>query len=97
MYRERGVAATGSKAEMASIDRKRINDALDKHLERSSPSTSKGLNGKDKDRVSAQSTLIGKPPPPLHTDSLVVRIPDYFSLHVVVLCFYSVWLLRNWS
>ncbi|XP_034709319.1 putative casein kinase II subunit beta-4 isoform X2 [Vitis riparia] len=58
MYRERGVAAAGSKAEMASIDRKRINDALDKHLERSSPSTSKGLNGKDKDRVSAQSTLI---------------------------------------
>ncbi|XP_074317628.1 casein kinase II subunit beta-1-like isoform X2 [Silene latifolia] len=42
MYKERG----GSKvSEM--VDRKRINEALDKHLQRSSPSTSKGLNGKD--------------------------------------------------
>lgn len=86
MYRERGVAAAGSKAEMASIDRKRINDALDKHLERSSPSTSKGLNGKDKDRVSAQSTLIGKPPPH-HNDSLIVQMPDCLSLYVFVYSF----------
>lgn len=42
---------------MGAVDRKRINEALDKHLERSSPSTSKGLNGKDKDRLSA-STII---------------------------------------
>ncbi|KAH9610749.1 hypothetical protein KSS87_017337 [Heliosperma pusillum] len=42
MYKERG----GSKvSEM--VDRKRINEALDKQLQRSSPSTSKGLNGKD--------------------------------------------------
>lgn len=41
----------GSKAEMGQVDRKRINDALDKHLERSSPSSSRvGTNGKDKDR-----------------------------------------------
>ncbi|GAB4857729.1 casein kinase 2 regulatory subunit [Ancistrocladus abbreviatus] len=52
MYRDRG-----SKAEMGTVDRKRINEALDKHLERSSPSTSKGLNGKDKDRSSAQSII----------------------------------------
>uniref|UniRef100_A0A5B6Z888 Casein kinase II subunit beta n=1 Tax=Davidia involucrata TaxID=16924 RepID=A0A5B6Z888_DAVIN len=61
MYRDRGGA--GSKSEMGHVDRKRINDALDKHLERSSPSTSRGVNGKDKDRLSAQSILTGKPPP----------------------------------
>ncbi|GMH09276.1 hypothetical protein Nepgr_011117 [Nepenthes gracilis] len=52
MYRRRG-----SMAETATVDRKRINEALDKHLERSSPSTSKSLNGKDKDRLSAQSII----------------------------------------
>ncbi|KMS97668.1 hypothetical protein BVRB_5g124980 [Beta vulgaris subsp. vulgaris] len=60
MYKDRG-----SKAEMGAVDRKRINEALDKQLERSSPSTSKGLNGKDKDRLSAQSiisTTSGKQP-----------------------------------
>ncbi|GAB2273747.1 casein kinase 2 regulatory subunit, variant 2 [Dionaea muscipula] len=61
MYsRDRG----SSKAEMGAsvvVDRKRINEALDKHLERSSPSTSKGLNlnVKDKDRLSAQSIISG--------------------------------------
>ncbi|KAK6920406.1 Casein kinase II, regulatory subunit [Dillenia turbinata] len=66
MYRDRGGGA--SKSEMAHVDRKRINDALDKHLEKSSPSTSKalhlGLNantGKDKDRLSVPSTSAGKP------------------------------------
>ncbi|KAK1272839.1 putative casein kinase II subunit beta-4 [Acorus gramineus] len=64
MYRERG----GSKSEMGPIDRKRINDALDKQLERSSPSTSKGgLNGKERDsininRLSVPSTSSGKHP-----------------------------------
>ena len=54
MYRERGF-----KAEVSSVDRKRINDALDKQLERSSPSTSRavGINGRDKQ---AQSVLMGK-------------------------------------
>ncbi|KAK9266934.1 hypothetical protein L1049_027193 [Liquidambar formosana] len=61
MYRDRGVV--GSKSEIGAVDRRRINDALDKHLERSSPSTSKGLNGKDKERLAAQSILTGKPPP----------------------------------
>ncbi|KAL5973760.1 casein kinase 2 regulatory subunit [Asimina triloba] len=61
MYRDRALG--GSRQEMASIDRKRINDALDKHLEKSSPSTSKGLNGKDKERLSAPSTSAGKLPP----------------------------------
>ncbi|KAM1050249.1 hypothetical protein ACFX13_032753 [Malus domestica] len=66
MYRERGVV--GSKAAEVlgpSVDRKqRINDALDKQLERSSPSTSRGINGKDKPLIMA-----GKQPPSDHRDS----------------------------
>ncbi|ONK56428.1 uncharacterized protein A4U43_C10F8530 [Asparagus officinalis] len=59
MYK-RGI---GSKSEIAAIDRKRINDALDKHLERASPSTSRGLsNGKEKDRVSMPANFSGKNP-----------------------------------
>ncbi|XP_006361163.1 casein kinase II subunit beta-3-like isoform X2 [Solanum tuberosum] len=51
MYKERRVGG-GSKPEMGRVgDRKRLNEALDKHLERSSPSTStttvRGTNGKD--------------------------------------------------
>ncbi|XP_049933426.1 putative casein kinase II subunit beta-4 isoform X3 [Nymphaea colorata] len=68
MYRERivGSEARGgvSRSDLTlrdPLDRKRINDALDKHLERSSPSTSRvGINGKDKDRVSFPSTSGGK-------------------------------------
>lgn len=59
MHRERtGVA---SRSEIRSQDRKRINDALDKHLEKSSPSTSKALS-KDKDKMSMASSSIGKQP-----------------------------------
>ncbi|PIA31082.1 hypothetical protein AQUCO_05300123v1 [Aquilegia coerulea] len=58
MYKERG--GVGSKSEVGALDRKRINDALDKHLEKSSPSTSRALNGKDKDRISIPSTSSGK-------------------------------------
>ncbi|XP_009594327.1 casein kinase II subunit beta-3 isoform X1 [Nicotiana tomentosiformis] len=52
MYKERR-GGGGSKAEMGHVvgDRKRLNEALDKHLERSSPSTSattvRCANGKD--------------------------------------------------
>lgn len=60
MHRERG--AGGSKVE---VDRKRINDALDKQLERSSPSTSRVLNGKDK---GAHAVIMGKQPSD-HRDS----------------------------
>ncbi|CAK8539539.1 unnamed protein product [Lathyrus sativus] len=56
MHRERG--GVGSKAEVASVDRKRINDVLDKQLERSSPSTSRTINGKD--RSSSSSLLTAK-------------------------------------
>ncbi|XP_062146391.1 casein kinase II subunit beta-1-like isoform X2 [Alnus glutinosa] len=59
MYRERGVG--GSRPDVGQVvDRKqRINEALDKQLERSSPSTSRAvINGKDK------SVLMAKPPPP---------------------------------
>ncbi|KAL5724142.1 putative casein kinase II subunit beta-4 [Ranunculus cassubicifolius] len=69
MYKDRGL---GSKSEIASLDRKRINDALDKHLEKSSPSTSRGgLIGKEKDRLttSVPSTSSGKVPPIDHRDS----------------------------
>ncbi|XP_058778158.1 casein kinase II subunit beta-1-like isoform X2 [Vicia villosa] len=51
MYR----GGVGSKAEVASVDRKRINDVLDKQLERSSPSTSRTINGKDR---SSSSSLL---------------------------------------
>ncbi|KAF6135477.1 hypothetical protein GIB67_015330 [Kingdonia uniflora] len=51
MYRERDRAGVGSKTEIGGpFDRKRINDALDKHLEKSSPSTSKGFNNRDNNR-----------------------------------------------
>ncbi|KAA8520415.1 hypothetical protein F0562_014671 [Nyssa sinensis] len=60
MYRDRGGGGGSSKSEIVGgpLDRKRINDALDKHLEKSSPSTSRGLNNnsKDKERLSMPST-----------------------------------------
>ncbi|CAN6579594.1 unnamed protein product [Malus baccata var. baccata] len=66
MYRERGLG--GSKATEVvgpAADRKqRINDALDKQLERSSPSTSRAINGKDKPLI-----MGGKQPPSDRRDS----------------------------
>ncbi|OMO70104.1 Casein kinase II, regulatory subunit [Corchorus capsularis] len=62
----------GSKGEVGSVDRKRINEALDKQLERSSPSTSRAINGKDK---SAHSLLMGKHQPDHHRDSRSVSLP----------------------
>uniref|UniRef100_A0A2N9GSY9 NAC domain-containing protein n=1 Tax=Fagus sylvatica TaxID=28930 RepID=A0A2N9GSY9_FAGSY len=64
MYRDRVSGGGGSsRSEIVGVplDRKRIiNDALDKHLEKSSPSTSRvgGLNSssKDKERLSVPST-----------------------------------------
>ncbi|XWS62067.1 hypothetical protein CRYUN_Cryun07bG0179100 [Craigia yunnanensis] len=71
MYRgER--AAGGSKRVVGSVDRKRINEALDKQLERSSPSTSRAINGKDK---SAHSLIMGKHPLDHHRDSRSVSLP----------------------
>lgn len=68
MYRDRSKGTDGrtgvSKSELGtlrdSFDRKRINDALDKHLEKSSLSASKGGNGKDKDPSSFPSTSAGR-------------------------------------
>ncbi|KAK4716778.1 hypothetical protein R3W88_015116 [Solanum pinnatisectum] len=56
MYRDRGGGGGSSKSEMIGgpLDRKRINDALDKHLEKLSPSSSRSL--KDK---AVPSTSIG--------------------------------------
>lgn len=68
MHRERGSVGGGQSksSEMGNIDRKRINDVLDKHLDRSSASSSRVLssNPKDKEfRVSAPSTSTVKTPP----------------------------------
>ncbi|KAG4171482.1 hypothetical protein ERO13_A12G212300v2 [Gossypium hirsutum] len=71
MYRgER--AAGGSKGEVGSVDRKRINETLDKQLVRSSPSTLRAINGKDK---SANAHLMGKHPPDHHRDSRSASLP----------------------
>ncbi|MBA0762511.1 hypothetical protein Gotri_012111 [Gossypium trilobum] len=55
-HRDRGIGS--SKSEL--IDRKRLVASLDKHLEKLSPCTSRGLNGKDKERSSLPSTSTGK-------------------------------------
>ncbi|XP_044477446.1 casein kinase II subunit beta-1-like isoform X2 [Mangifera indica] len=67
MYKER---VGGSKSEVvSSVDRKRINDALDKQLERSSPSTSRGtINGND------LSVLMGKHPADHHREALAASL-----------------------
>ncbi|KAF4367765.1 hypothetical protein G4B88_004997, partial [Cannabis sativa] len=59
MYRDRGGGSSKSEI-VGPLDRKRINDALDKHLEKSSPSTSRALSSKDKDRLSIPPTSVGK-------------------------------------
>lgn len=62
MYKDRGGGIGGSsKSEIvggpsSSLDRKRINDALDKHLEKSSPSTSRGLKDKSSAVAAVPST-----------------------------------------
>ncbi|XP_050379246.1 putative casein kinase II subunit beta-4 isoform X2 [Argentina anserina] len=58
MYRERGLG--GSKmTEVGAVDRKRINEALDKQLERSSPSTSRAaINGKDGSSNNNKAALV---------------------------------------
>ncbi|KAE8678484.1 Casein kinase II subunit beta [Hibiscus syriacus] len=71
MYRgQRGIGV--SKGELGAVDRKRINDALDKQLERSSPSTSRVINGKEK---SVHYLLTGKHPSDHHLDSRPVSLP----------------------
>ncbi|KAJ7952605.1 Casein kinase II subunit beta [Quillaja saponaria] len=69
MYRDRGVV--GSRSEVNSVDRRRINDALDKQLERSSPSTSRTINGKDR---SVPSVLTAKLQPD-HRESRSGSLP----------------------
>ncbi|CAN1823443.1 Putative casein kinase II subunit beta-4 [Linum perenne] len=64
MYRDHGGTGGGvsSRSELvrAPLDRKRINDALDKHLEKSSLSTSRALSSKDKKRLSVPFTSARK-------------------------------------
>ncbi|XP_039034238.1 putative casein kinase II subunit beta-4 isoform X3 [Hibiscus syriacus] len=64
MYNHRDRGGRSSKSELMGgpFDRKRINDALDKHLGKLSPSISRGLNNsKEKERSSVPSTSTGKP------------------------------------
>ncbi|OEL28463.1 putative casein kinase II subunit beta-4, partial [Dichanthelium oligosanthes] len=49
----RGSELFGGGGGGAGMDRKRIKDALEKHLERSSPSTSRGVAGKERERLAA--------------------------------------------
>lgn len=57
MYKERnGGGSSRSEILGGAIDRKRINDALNKKLEKSSPSTSRAFVSKDKDPFSLTST-----------------------------------------
>ncbi|XP_010506396.1 PREDICTED: putative casein kinase II subunit beta-4 isoform X1 [Camelina sativa] len=65
MYKDRsgggGIMGGGgsSRSEIlggGAIDRKRINDALDKHLKKTSPSTSRAFSSKDKDSFPSTST-----------------------------------------
>lgn len=70
MYKERsGGGVPKSEVVVGGADRKQrinINDVLDKHLlERSSPSTSRVINGKDK---SPHTVILGKAPSD-HRDS----------------------------
>ncbi|KAK8688023.1 hypothetical protein V6N13_086812 [Hibiscus sabdariffa] len=59
-HRDRGGGSSKSELVGGPLDRKRLNDALNKHLEKSSPSTSRGFSRKDKERSSVPSTSIGK-------------------------------------
>lgn len=60
MHRDRG--GSGSRVETGASYRRRINGALDKHLERSSTATSEVLNRRERerDRLSVPSTSSGK-------------------------------------
>lgn len=55
MYKDRG--GNAPRVEIGAVGRRH---ALDKHWERSSPSTSRGLNGRERDRSSLTSTSAGK-------------------------------------
>ncbi|KAL8141426.1 hypothetical protein V2J09_007447 [Rumex salicifolius] len=68
MYKDK--AGGSSRSEVGAIDRKRIGDVFSKHLERMSPSTSRGLSSKDKEvRLAAPSTSAGKAPSADNRDS----------------------------
>lgn len=51
--RESGLFSGGGGDGGAGMDRKRIKDVLEKHLERSSPSTSRGVVSKERERLAA--------------------------------------------
>lgn len=55
MYRDRGGGSSKSEIVGGPLDRKRINDALDKHLEKSTPSTSRAFKDKAIPSTSAGS------------------------------------------
>ncbi|KAG0498642.1 hypothetical protein HPP92_003333 [Vanilla planifolia] len=71
-----GGGTIGSKTEMGTLDHKRINDALDKHLEKSSPSTSRGMGAKAKERLPVNSISVGKQPDHLPAGSSNIKCSD---------------------
>ncbi|KAE8727024.1 Casein kinase II subunit beta [Hibiscus syriacus] len=79
MYRAERAAGGSKVGEVGSVDRKRINEALDKQLERSPPSTSRATNGKDS---SAHSLLMGKHPPDHRRDSRSGSLPKVNASNV---------------
>lgn len=84
MYRERGLGGSRSEVGPAADRKHRINEALDKQLERSSPSTSRPIvNGKDK------SVFMAKPPPDQRDSLAKNNFSDGLSLplNVLNLCF----------
>nr|GLL40779.1 uncharacterized protein LOC109182567 [Ipomoea trifida] len=58
MYRGGGGASLRTDIAEGPLDRKRINDALDKHLEKSSPSTSRALKDKSVSNATGKSLLL---------------------------------------
>ncbi|PPD74955.1 hypothetical protein GOBAR_DD28117 [Gossypium barbadense] len=95
-HRDRGIGS--SKSEL--IDRKRLVASLDKHLEKLSPCTSRGLNGKDKERSSLPSTSTGKSQLD-HRDSRSTalskaRCSDADASWVFAICIVKAKCLRSW-
>ncbi|KAK8718423.1 hypothetical protein V6N13_045656 [Hibiscus sabdariffa] len=70
---DRGGGSSKSELVGGPLDRKRVSDALDKHLDKS-PSSSRGLNTKDKERSSAPSASTGKSQF-VHRDSRSAALP----------------------
>lgn len=99
MYR----GGNGSKLETGHLDWKRINDALDKHLEKSSPSTSRGMIGKDRGRLTVPSSSSGNHPEQRSLTKHKTsdgKVPTfgivlwYLRISLLIMCSVSAYLVR---